>query len=237
VASPTAGLFSEELWSENIALAEASLSSPFVQGIASGTLSPSRYWFYLCQDEIYLSAYARAFAVLAAKTRDSKVFIQLIKAAAGALDEHLQEHNREEMSGRAKEAHHARQVLRTATVGCYDARLNATSITQQYTDLLEATAWKNGIVVGLAATLPCQKLYNWIGLTLANNSSPVIDNPYDFWIEMYSTRETTLATQSLERLLDTFAATASPAELADARHAYRSAIAYEYEFFKAAFDG
>ena len=65
------------LWQQNAHLAEACLQHPFVRGLADGTLDPQTFRRYIAQDAFFLGAFARAYALAAARSQDMATFSQL----------------------------------------------------------------------------------------------------------------------------------------------------------------
>ena len=87
----------EILWQQNTHLAEACLHHPFVRGLADGTLYPEAFRRYVAQDAFFLNAFARAYALAAARSQDGETLISLCELLNGVLRE-LQLH-----AGYAKE--------------------------------------------------------------------------------------------------------------------------------------
>ncbi len=79
--------FSHLLWQTNTGLAQSCLDHPFVQGIGDGSLSRPRFAWYIGQDAFYLQAFARAYAIAAAKAPDWAGFRELHELAGGVLRE------------------------------------------------------------------------------------------------------------------------------------------------------
>jgi len=59
----------EILWQQNVRLAEVCLHHPFVRGLADGTLDPEAFRRYVAQDAFFLNAFARAYALAAARSQ------------------------------------------------------------------------------------------------------------------------------------------------------------------------
>ena len=57
---------SQQLWTTNQDLIQASLDTPFVQGIGDGSLPTAKFAYYVGQDAFFLEAFARAYSVAAA---------------------------------------------------------------------------------------------------------------------------------------------------------------------------
>src|SRR5262245_59946220 len=60
----------EILWQQNVRLAEACLHHHFVPGLADGTLEPEAFRRYVAQDAFFLNAFARAYALAAARSHE-----------------------------------------------------------------------------------------------------------------------------------------------------------------------
>ena len=64
---PRVRQFTSDLWSEIADIFGAILDQPFVRGLTDGSLDLSAFKFYIVQDSLYLSEYARALSLAAAK--------------------------------------------------------------------------------------------------------------------------------------------------------------------------
>jgi thiaminase (transcriptional activator TenA) len=204
-------LITEILWQDNQDLALASLHSPFVQGIANGSLPKARFAYYIGQDAFFLEAFARAYSLAAAKAPDWQGFNIFHDLAGGVLRE-LKLH----------QSYAATWQVDLQTVEPGDA-------TRRYTDFLLATAWSQEVGITTAAMLPCMKLYAFLGQTIAQKGIP--EHAYSDWIRTYSSNE-------FEPLVEQLAALANQyATLTDTvRSTYRYAMQCEFDFFQAAWD-
>ena len=73
--------FSERAWTETSDLYRRILDLPFNRELAAGTLSQERFQFYMTQDALYLTQYARALAAASAKAPDVVAMQFFAKAA------------------------------------------------------------------------------------------------------------------------------------------------------------
>lgn len=197
------------LWDGHAELAQASRDTPFVRGLADGSLPREAFAFYVGQDAFFLGAFARAYSVAAATAPDDQTFRAFHELAGGVLDE---------------------LRLHGSYASDWGVSLDAivpARATTQYTEFLLRTAWESGPGVTAAAMAPCMRLYAQLGSELARDGIPGHD--YGPWIAMYSGAEFEALARRLEALLDTLA----PPEPA-ARAAYREAMECELEFFEAA---
>ncbi len=200
----------ETLWNANGDVASACRNHPFVRGLADGSLDSEIFQRYVAQDAFFLRAFARAYALAAARSRDidtHHAFRELLDAVAHELELH---------------------VRYSQTLGIALERVTPYRATLAYTDFLLATAWHRGLDEVVAAMTPCMRLYAYLGKELAARTAGSSVHPYRNWIETYDGAEFQAAAARLERLLDRLA-TDRPA----IREAYRYAMECELRFFSA----
>jgi thiaminase/transcriptional activator TenA len=163
------------------------------------------------QDALFLKAYARAFSIAAAKAPDWQGVQAFHDQANGPIEElRLHEKTAQESWGE----------LRDAEPG---------PATRRYTEFLLATAWGHDAGLTAVATLPCGRLYAFIGQQLARDGYP--DHAYADWIRTYGGPEMEASAQQLEFLVDRYAS-----DTPLVRSTYRYAMFCEREFFQAAWD-
>ena len=196
------------LWQENGEIATACLRHPFVRGLADGSLDSAIFRRYVAQDAFFLHAFARAYALAAARSRDAEalsVFCELLNGVWKELQLH---------------AAYSREL------NIDTARVVPNPATAAYTDFLLATAWHGELGVTMAAMTPCLRLYNYLGNELVKNSHA--GNQYQEWIATYSSGDFRELVTQLETLLDKLADST-----AAVRDAYRYAMQCELNFFSA----
>jgi thiaminase (transcriptional activator TenA) len=199
-----------DLWSGSADLAAASLASPFVTGIADGTLPRERFAGYVAQDAFFLEAFARAYALGVAHSRDRATLDAFAELLAGV---------REEL--RLHDGYAARWGIDLAAV-------EPAAATLAYTDFLLATAALGDAGEVAAAMTPCMRLYAHLGRALA----PRAAGPYREWVDTYADPGFEELARTLEALLDRLAA-----DTPGVRRAYRRAMELELAFFDAASSG
>ena len=195
------------LWAANADLAAAALEHPFVRGIADGTLPRERFAGYVAQDAFFLEAFARAYALGVAHSRDRATLEAFAGLLAGV---------REEL--RLHDGYAARWGIDLAAVSPAPATL-------AYTEFLLATAALGDVGEVCAAMTPCMRLYAHLGRSLV----PRATGPYREWVDTYADPGFEELAATLEVLLDRVAAD-TPA----VRRAYRRAMELELGFFDAA---
>jgi thiaminase/transcriptional activator TenA len=195
------------LWAGSADLASAALASPFVSGIADGTLPRERFAGYVAQDAFFLEAFARAYALGIAHSRDRATLEAFADLLAGV---------REEL--RLHDGYAARWGIDLAAVSPAPATL-------AYTEFLLATAALGDVGEMAAAMTPCMRLYAHLGQALV----PRATGPYREWVDTYADPGFEELAATLEALLDRVAA-----DTPEVRRAYRRAMELELGFFDAA---
>lgn len=199
---------SQQLWHDNLDLAEACLAHPFIQGLADGTLSENRYALFAQQDHFYLDAYARSYAFGVIHAHDWQTRRQFGRLLSGILSEGTLHENTAPQLG----------------VSLDDVQ--PLPAAREYTDFLLATAATGTMGEHLAAMAPCARLYGWLGQRLAD--APHSDR-YGFWITMYSARDYLSKIDIVEQLLDQHGDPHGREALR-----FRTAMQLEYNFFDSA---
>ena len=201
-------MLSRELFEANRDTAEACLAHPFVRGLADGSLDQEVFRTYVAQDAFYLRAFAKAYALAAARCPDPeamRAFVSLIEGMEQELVLH------------AGYADRLGIDLRT---------VRPMASTLAYTDFLLATAWHTSLAETMAAMAPCMRLYAWLGTELAKDEIP--EHRYSEWIRTYSSEDFGELANLLDGLLDLFAD-----DTAAVRAAYAKAFDLEHRFFRA----
>lgn len=202
---------SRDLWQSNQDLAQACLNHPFVQAIATGTLDPAKFAYYVGQDAFFLEAFARAYSLAAVKAPDWEGFNTFHTLAGGVLEE-LKLHED------------------YATKWGVDLRKVEPNIaTRRYTDFLLMTAWSSDVSLITVAMSPCMRLYAFLGQQLADHGIP--EHQYANWIRTYSTPEIEELAQKLESLTDQYSSVTAVVQ-----STYRYAMLCERDFFQAAWE-
>lgn len=202
---------SQDLWQSNQDLVQVCLEHPFVQGIATGTLDPIKFAYYVGQDAFFLEAFARAYSLAAVKSPGWDEF-NTFHTLAGSVLEELKLHEG------------------YATQWGVDIRkVEPGTATRRYTDFLLATAWSREVSLVTVAMAPCMRLYAFLGQQLAQHG--IANHQYADWIRTYSNVEFEKLAQKLEDLIDD-----STNRTASVESTYRYAMLCELDFFQAAWE-
>jgi thiaminase/transcriptional activator TenA len=160
----------QRLWRDVEPIFAAILEHPFLTGLTDGTLPESSFAYYLAQDAHYLREYARALAVVAAKSPTH--------ADTAMFGRHAAETAEVEMA-----LHETLLPQLGIDPDALDA-IPASPTTTAYTSYLLANVYGGSFAEGLAAVLPCYWIYQRVGEALVSRGSP--DIRYQTWINTYA---------------------------------------------------
>jgi thiaminase (transcriptional activator TenA) len=209
--------FCDHAWQRTTELRAAIHALPFNRELATGTLRPDRFRFYIQQDALYLEQYARILALAGARGPDGAVLRLFAESAVGAIA--------------VEQALHGAYFKQ---FGIDPAKLAEPSPDcLGYTSFLLATAYHDPWEVLIAALLPCFWLYWDVGTAIARQSAP--DNPYRAWIDTYADEGFGEAVRAVIAATDTAAAKASGAVRERMMTAYIRCSQYEWLFWDGAY--
>ena len=208
--------FSQDAWNRNLNLYHSTLSLPFNQQLASGKLSKSVFSYYLIQDAHYLLAYSRVLSICAAKAYDAYDVLQF--------------------SQRAKDAIVVERGLHKEFMTYFNVtkeEIENTPISlasHHYISYLTSTAWSESYPVVLASLLPSFRTYAEVSRDIADKSNKA--NPYQAWIDTYSSEEFHHVLNKIMYTLDQIADQSDKATLARMHDAYQMSCKLEWLFWE-----
>ena len=211
--------FSSEAWRRIEGLYGAILDLPFNRELAAGTLSRERFTFYMLQDAHYLTYFARALAVTAARAPDNDALIQF--------------------AGSAREAVVVERALHEGFFKDYGISPAEVAVTEpsptcaHYTHYLLALAHNVPYGVAVAALLPCFWIYWEVGKHLLGTARP--DNPYQTWIDTYADEAFAEGVRNVIAITDRVAEAANPAVRDQMFGAFERAAQLEWMFWDSAY--
>lgn len=206
--------FSEDAWRAMGPWFDAICRHPFLLGLTDGTLSEETFTRYLVDDAHYLDRYARVLAQLAVRAPDPAGVELLAGSAVAAVAAERQLH-REFLVPRGLDPDAG-------------SAAEATPTCVAYTGFLESSAADSSYGVGLAAILPCFRVYAEVGRHILARRDPG-DHPYAAWIETYAAPEFDEAVRRMEAHVDSVAT-----DRAAMAVAYERSTRYEWMFWDAA---
>jgi thiaminase/transcriptional activator TenA len=77
--------WSESAWQESTAVYEEIVRHPFNVQLMNGTLPAETFKFYIAQDSVYLNAFGRALALIAARSNHPEYTLDFIRFSEDAL--------------------------------------------------------------------------------------------------------------------------------------------------------
>lgn len=207
-----------EMWEESLPIYESILEQPFIRELADGSLSQERFSRYIAQDEIYLGNYGKqmeAFAELLDDADEKAMF----KAFAEA----------------GMESEKAMHQLLIEKVGI-DLKVSPSDVTLGYNAHTQKAIDTGVKELALAAILPCNWIYNRVGLDILSRSR-LEGNPYKDWILEYGNEEFTSGVKMLVGMIDRWAEDASEELIAGMDKEFLEALRFEYAFWEYGYNG
>lgn len=156
----------EDIW-------EAYYQHPFVQGIKDGTLDHDKFRYYIIQDYLYLSVYARVFAIGAAKSPDLDTMHMLITHCKGILDYEMSIHDGY-----------------MGTLEITQKELDETPMAldnSSYVSYMVRVAYEEDTIAALASILSCAISYEVLARRMVKERPECKDDPFfGGWVEGYA---------------------------------------------------
>ena len=180
------GGVAERAWREVAPWFDAIVAHPFVVGLRDGTLPEEVFARYLVDDAHYLDRYARVLALLATRATDPDDVALLAASASGAVA--------------AERALHTDWLAGRGLVPDGPDAAEPTPTCRAYTGVLLEQAATASFDVGVAAVLPCFRVYAEVGRSIAATTRP--EHPYAAWVATYADPVFDAAVTRAEACLD-----------------------------------
>jgi thiaminase/transcriptional activator TenA len=145
---------------------------PFNQELAQGILPKQKFIFYIKQDALYLSYFAKALALTASRISDSKHFKQFIDFVNDCIN--------------AEQMLHAEYLNKFLTTISLDNEQSPACFT--YCNYLLKMTTLASIEEAVASLLPCFWIYSKVGKYIASTQNKN-NNQYQDWINLYASEE------------------------------------------------
>lgn len=206
----------DRLWGSIDDIFKTILDHPFIDGLTTGSLDRDAFRFYVVQDALYLSDYARALAVCAAKAPHEGATKMFSEHAAGAIAVERQLHE-----------------SFFADFGMSEEQVRATEMAPTnlaYTSYLLAVTYGGSFTEALGAVLPCYWIYWEVGKALLDRGSP--DPLYRRWIETYSGEDFAAIVKAVLDLTDEIGADISTTEEPKVMEHFKNTARYEWMFWE-----
>ena len=208
--------FSNSLWQDASRIWGSISKHPFLLALQQGTLPVEKFRFYIIQDYIYLGAFGRAAAAALAMAPDDETARKLLRRVSTPVERPLHTDLFERLGVTAAE------VSRTAPAPTNLAYMNH----------IEVSMDLGGLAVGVAALLPCPRIYHEVGKILQVPPHPV----YRAWQSTYADGILEDSTFAWSELVDLFAERTGPETRAAMTRAYLTSARYEFMFWSMAYN-
>tara|TARA_B100000214_G_C23913864_1_gene602684 strand:+ start:595 stop:1263 length:669 start_codon:yes stop_codon:yes gene_type:complete len=200
-----------DLWTNNLDLANSSYSSPFVVGIKNGDLPIDNFREYIAQDFFFLKSFKNAYNIALSRSYEKKSNILITELLKGVCLEMKLHKN----------------YLKKWGVEFHNLIIN--DATKAYTDFLSEICENGSLIEILVSMTPCMRLYAWIGQSISRKLTR-INNPYEEWIKTYADSEFEKLAITLEGIIDNNYNELNYDRL---NFLYSYALRLEYQFFTA----
>jgi thiaminase/transcriptional activator TenA len=198
----------------------ACAAHPFVRGIATSTLDPAKFRFYLAQDDHFLVDYSRLLALAIAKAPTVGVMGWFSRVLDTIVNGEMALH---------------RQFAARFGVSMDDLlAVPVEAPTRAYIDHLLRVGWSGTLGEIVAAMLPCHYGYHELARGLRGAPGALTGAPYAPWIEAYASGAYAEGAEWLLRYGDELALEAGAAERARMAEAYAVSLYHEHSFWEMA---
>ena len=146
---------------------------PFVQGLQDGTLERRKFRYYILQDYLYLTEYAKVFAIGITKARSLPVMQLFSSYIQAIVHSEMMTH-----SGYMEKLNISREELDQTPVALSN---------RSYSAYMMQVAYEGGEAEALTAILSCAYSYEAIGHAIVEENPAATTHPfYGDWVQYYS---------------------------------------------------
>ena len=208
--------FSDILWESAAPIWEAVERHPFLRELEAGTLAVEKFRYYVLQDYLYLGAFGRAAAEGLAVAPDTETARRLLRRVSTPVERPL----------------HAGlfAALEIGEDEVADTEPAPTNLA--YMNHIEASMRFGGLAVGVAALLPCPRIYHEVGKILRKPNHPI----YDIWQSSYAEGLLEESVSAWSSLLNDLADGAGEDARKAMASAYLTSARYEHMFWTMGYD-
>jgi len=193
----------------------------FVQKLANGTLGIENFQHYLKQDYIYLFHYSRAFALAMYKSENFEQ-MNFSKNALNSILDEIQLHiNYCKEFGIDEES-------------IYEQKESPACIA--YTRYVLDSGSSGDLTHLYAGLIPCFVGYAKVADYITDNNLSVANNPYQSWIDMYSSKEYQEAANNATHFFETLCKDLSNKQMEKVQNIFTTATRMEISFWQMGLD-
>ncbi len=213
-------LIFEKMQQSSLPIIKQIKNLPFITELIQGCLAKDIFIFYIQQDVFYLKDYARALALVGARTEIGKHGEQFLQFALDGVAAENIVHT--------EYLNHFQQELAFT-----NAEISPSCFT--YTHYLVRLAALAPVEEAMAALLPCFSIYYEIGHYIAQHCNTK-QNPYAAWIKLYSSEDFAKPVQKAIKIVNEAAQMASPLVQKKMLNAFTTAAKLEWQFWHSAYN-
>lgn len=208
--------FSAYLWKQADPVWSLVSVHPFLSELQYGTLPVEKFRFYILQDYIYLGAFGRAAAAALAQAPDTDSAVRLLRRVSTPVERPL---------------HGA--LFDALGVTEDEAEAATPSPTNlAYMNHIEVSMDMGGLACGVAALLPCPRIYHEVGKILKEPEHPT----YKIWQSSYAEGLLEASVAAWSEFVDELAEEAGAETRNMMKQAYLTSSRYEYMFWTMAYN-
>ncbi len=208
------------LYTDSKRIWEAIKSHPFVQELYRGTLPLEKYRYYVSQDYYFLVGMTRAFALLAAKTRDYGLARKALWMAYSDANIELENYEK-----------HLEEIGLTLE---QVQTIEPAPTTLAYVNHVLSTCSLGDPAECLVSTLPCFWTYMWLPEQLGDLIEENKNKIYREWIETYRSKEYRELTMNLIKTVDDIGR--GYIDIERLKWIFKTSSRYEYMFWNMAYN-
>ncbi len=208
--------FSDYLWELAQPIWNAVNHHPFLEELEAGTLPLQKFRYYIIQDYHYLGAFGRSAAAALSAAPDTETARRLLRRVTTPVERPL----------------HA-SLFEALDVSADEVSSSLPAPTNlAYQNHMEVAMRVSGMACGVAALLPCPRIYHEVGKILSKPNHPV----FSIWQSTYSEGLLEESTQAWSDLLDDLAQDSGPELRGRMTSAYLTSAQYEHMFWTMAYN-
>jgi len=197
------------------AIFEAIITHDFVKELTQASLSKDTFGFYVNQDSLYLSEYKKALVTVGSKCQNPADTQFFYESATGIIQ--------------------VEDILHKEFLEKKYLSAEPSPTCELYNSYLARIVNNESVEVGVAAILPCFTIYKEVGDFILKTQTNKDSNPYQAWIDTYTSEEFALAVEQAINIVNTYALTASPANLAKMQEVFIKTSKLEWMFWDSAY--
>jgi len=190
------------------------INHDFVKELTQATLDKDTFGFYVNQDSLYLSEYKKALVVVGTKCHKPEDTQFFYESATGIIE--------------VEDALH-KLFLQKEYINP-----EPSPTCELYNSYLARIVHNESVEIGTAAVLPCFTIYKEVGDYILKTQQNKGENPYQAWIDTYASDEFALAVEQAINIVNTYALTASPQNLAKMEEVFIKTSKLEWMFWDSA---